>query len=55
MRKQADISECASSHLTNGVQVEIVTGYAAEYGTGNRYVFGYNVRFTNTTKDKTFR
>ena len=42
---------------TNGLLVEVVTGFvkSVSHPQNDRYGFSYNVRFTNVTKDKTFR
>jgi len=57
LKYQEKIAECSSAKETNGLLVEAVTGYteAISHPGSDRYVFSYNVRFSNITTDKTFR
>lgn len=57
LKHQSRIGQCVARAETNGLLVEVVTGYAASvsHPQNDRYCYSYNVRFTNMTEDKTFR
>ncbi|CAD7964914.1 unnamed protein product [Amoebophrya sp. A120] len=55
LRQQSKLSECTSEKQTEGLLVEMVTGYAQEVSDEVRHIFSYNVRLTNLSKNKTYR
>lgn len=57
LKYQHQIASCSGREETNGLRVEVVSGYspAMSQPERDRFVFSYNVRFTNVSPGRVIR